>query len=84
MNRCPSGKRTYDTEPLAEEALIQAYIQFDYRAGTGPVAVYRCEDCGRYHLTSTGTMNARLSGLLADGTIQKQKQARQWEQKWKK
>jgi len=84
MNRCSSGKRTYDTEALAEEALIGAYIQFEYRAGTGPMAVYRCEDCGRYHLTSTGTMNQRLAELLSSGAIQKQRQARDWEQKWKK
>jgi hypothetical protein len=83
MMKCPSGKRQYLTESVAEEALIEARIQFDYRQGNGPVAVYQCEDCGNYHLTSKGTMNVRLSQLLEEGKIQKQKQAQHWQRKWK-
>lgn len=83
MKKCPSGKRLYLTQVLAEEALIEAHIQFDYRQGNGPIAVYQCEDCDAFHLTSKGTVNPRLAQLLADGKIQKQKEALKWQAKWK-
>ena len=81
--KCSSGKRQYPSEIVAEEALIEAHIQFDYRSGNGPVAVYKCEDCGLYHLTSKGTMNPRLAQLMTEGKIKKQKQAQNWERKWR-
>lgn len=83
MKKCPSGKRLYLTEVLAEEALIEAHIQFDYRQGNGPIAIYQCEECGAFHLTSKGTMNLRLAALKAEGKIQKQKEAQHWVRKWK-
>jgi len=83
MKKCLTGKRLYQSEQLAEDALIEAHIHFDYRLGGGPVAVYRCEECGDYHLTSRGPMNTRLSQLHANGTIQKQKEAAQWQSKFK-
>lgn len=83
MKKCPTGKRLYLSEQLAEDALIEAHVHFNYRSGSGPVAVYRCEDCGNYHLTSQGPMNTRLSQLLTNGTIKKQKEAARWQGKFK-
>lgn len=83
MKKCPTGKRLYLSEQLAEDALIEAHVHFNYRSGSGPVAVYRCEDCGDYHLTSQGPMNTRLSQLLTNGTIKKQKEAARWQGKFK-
>lgn len=83
MKKCPTGKRLYLSEQLAEDALIEAHVHFNYRSGSGPVAVYRCEDCGNYHLTSQGPMNTRLSQLLTNGTIKKQKEAVRWQGKFK-
>jgi hypothetical protein len=83
MKKCPSGKRLYLTEVLAEEALIEAHIQFNFRKGSGPVAVYLCDDCGVYHLTSRGTMNNRLVQLLEEGKIHRQREARHWSKQWK-
>ncbi len=83
MKKCPTGKRLYHSEQLAENALIDAHIHFDYRAGGGPVAVYRCDDCGEYHLTSRTPMNANLAQKLAEGTIEKQKEAGRWQTKIK-
>jgi len=48
------------------------------------VAVYRCDDCGYYHLTSQGPMNKTLERLIRDGKIQRQKEANQWTHKLKK
>jgi hypothetical protein len=83
MKKCATGKRAYHSEQLAEDALIEAHIHFDYRAGGGPVTVYQCDECGEYHLTSRGSMNARLAQQLANGTIQKQKEAGRWQSKFK-
>ncbi|MBK8293023.1 MAG: hypothetical protein IPK96_20870 [Flammeovirgaceae bacterium] len=83
MVKCKTGKRLYVNETLAEDALLDAHINFDYRAGSGPVAIYQCEECGNYHLTSHGEMNKRLALQLQNGFIQKQKQAAGWQDRWK-
>lgn len=81
--RCSSGKRTYTTEALANEALLQAHVLFNYRAGAGPVNYYKCEDCGAYHLTSQGLMNEQLAKAQADGTIKKLRTAAEWNERFK-
>ncbi|QLH31425.1 MAG: hypothetical protein HWD62_02325 [Cyclobacteriaceae bacterium] len=80
---CISGKRSYLNTMQAEEALLQAHIQFNYRAGTGPVTYYKCEDCGDYHLTSQGVMHPTLANAIRNGTIKKQKEADSWSDKFK-
>lgn len=84
MDRCVSGKRVYASEQIAEQVLIEAWTRYDYKANDGPVAVYQCEDCGQYHLTSSGPMNEKLANALAEGKISKQKEARHWEDKFRK
>lgn len=84
MQTCRSGKRSHINYELAEEALIGAHVAFNYGKGSGPVGVYQCEECGHYHLTSQGAMNKRLELLIKNGDIQKQREAQQWEGKWKK
>jgi len=74
----------YPTESLAEEALVSAWIKYDYARGNGPVAIYRCEDCGTFHFTSKGKMNEKLSTLLAKGEIRKEKEADKWLNKIKR
>ena len=69
---------------IAEGALIEARTRFEYRLGSGPVAVYKCEDCGYYHLTSKGEMNVRLAQYLKEGKIERQKEADRWLNKIKK
>ena len=81
MNRCSSGKRTYETQEVAENVLVESWVRYEYSGQTGPVSIYKCEDCGHYHLTSKGPMNARLAEALKDGSIEKQKQGRRWEDK---
>lgn len=84
MQTCVTNKRSYLTAELAEEALIGAHINFEYGKGTGPIGIYQCEDCGQFHLTSKGTMNARLQQMLKDGEIKKQKEANWWEGRFRK
>jgi hypothetical protein len=81
---CVSGKKMYPSQEVAEDVLIEAWTRFEYGANSGPVAVYLCEDCSQYHLTSKGTMNEKLSRARADGKIQRQKEANRWLDKIKK
>lgn len=81
---CVSGKKMYPSERIAEDALIEAQTNFNYPANSGPVAIYRCEECGEYHLTSRGPMNERLAKQLSEGKIRKQKEANFWMDKLKR
>jgi hypothetical protein len=74
----------YITESLAVDALIEANTQFQFGNHQGPVAVYLCDDCGHYHLTSQGKINERLESLIKEGKLKKMKEAAQWESKFKK
>lgn len=84
METCVTHKKIYTSKEIAEEALIGAHVRFHYSSGGGPVAVYQCDDCGHYHLTSRGPMNEKLASLLSSGKIKLQKEADRWESKWKK
>ena len=79
---CVTGKIIYETEESAEEALVEAWIRNDYREGSGPRAIYQCNDCGRFHFTSQGQMNAFLQDKLESGYIAGQKRARDWESRF--
>lgn len=81
MKKCASGKKIYLTEELAIEALIEARTHSDFRPNQGPVAVYRCDDCGEYHLTSKGAMNEKLTLLIKNGKLTRLREASEWEKK---
>lgn len=83
MIKCVTGKKTYQTQELAEEALIGAHTRFEYKNEQGPIAVYQCTDCGYYHLTSRGPMNPKLKQQLDSGEINRQKRADDWINKLK-
>ena len=83
MIKCVSNKKVYPSKELAEEALIEAHSQFEFKGG-GPIAVYQCEDCGYFHLTSKGQVNQKLAELLKDGKIQRSREANQWLRKIKR
>jgi len=83
MLTCRTGKRVYQTENHAEEALIDAHSRNRY-SGTGPISIYQCEECGYYHFTSKPPMNKRLAEAIASGKIKLQQQANDWNRRWKK
>lgn len=83
MIKCVTGKKVYLTQELAEEALIGAHTRFYYAKGQGPVAVYRCDDCGYFHLTSQGPLNTQLAQYIKNGKMNKQKEADKWLRKLK-
>lgn len=71
-------KRSYVTENLALDALIEARIRFLQNSS---VTVYQCEDCGQWHLTSRGNIHPRLAKELTSGNVEKSRLAYQWEKK---
>jgi hypothetical protein len=84
MKNCPSHKKIYFSKELAEDALIEAHARFEYGKGRGPIAVYQCGDCGYYHFTSQGVINEKLATYLSSSKAKLDKQASQWEEKFKK
>lgn len=74
----------YPSEDIAVDALIEARTHFEFKPNQGPVAVYLCDDCSHYHLTSQGNMNARLAQYLKDGTLKRMKEASNWERNFRK
>ena len=84
MIKCSSNKKVYTSQEIAEDVLIETWTRYTYAPGSGPVAVYICNDCGYYHLTSRGPTNAKLASYLAEGKIKKQKEANDWLDKLKK
>jgi len=84
MNKCNSGKRIFQTQEDAVAALLAARTKFDYREGNGPVSVYRCDECGFFHLTSKGPMNDTLKKSLSDGSIDRKREADDWEGRLKR
>jgi hypothetical protein len=84
MAQCVTGKKMYPTAQMAEDALIEAWVKNDYPAGKGPISIYKCEDCGNFHLTSSGTINPSLSSFINDGKLKLRKEANYWLDKFKK
>lgn len=83
VTTCSSGKKVFLSNNLAEEALLSAHVQFNFGQGKGPVAVYQCDDCGQFHLTSRGELNTRLKDFLASSDFKRQRQAADWADKLK-
>jgi hypothetical protein len=80
---CITGKIRYASNQLAEDALIELWTKRDYPEGNGPIAVYKCEDCGDYHHTSRPPMNEQLSKALASDKMKLQREANKWLDKFK-
>lgn len=84
MKTCITGKKTFPSVAVAEDVLIETHTRFEFADHHGPVAVYKCDDCGYYHLTSQGPMNEKLKKGLADGSIGRQREANRWTDKFRK
>ncbi len=79
--KCPSGKRSYETPEEAEEALIGTRINFHHENTSGPINIYKCEDCGEWHLTSRGTVNELLQSDEVLRKIKLERESREWERR---
>jgi hypothetical protein len=84
VNKCSTHKKVFLTHAQAVDALVDARIRYEYSSGNGPVSVYRCDECGYYHLTSKGTTDQTLQNRLTSGSIDREKEANRWLHKIKK
>jgi len=84
IHKCPTHKKVFLTREQAVDALMDARIRYEYSKGNGPVSVYKCEECGNYHLTSQGIINETLQQRMKDGKIDLEKEANKWLSKMKK
>jgi hypothetical protein len=83
-SNCVSGKKSFQTQMLAEDVLIELWSKNNYSANNAPIAVYRCDDCGLFHLTSRGQMNERLAAYLSGNKFKLDREAAKWSDKFKK
>jgi len=81
---CRSGKKLFITAALAEDALLEAWANYHYTPSNGPRNIYQCDECGHFHFTSKGEMNTRLAEALKDGSIDRQREANRWMNKFKR
>jgi hypothetical protein len=84
MLTCSSGKKVYTTQEMAEDALVEMWQRYNVSSTNGPIAIYKCEDCGCYHFTSRGPMNEKLAKYLAEGKLKRDREAKYWEDKFSK
>ena len=84
VSKCPTHKKVFLTHDQAVDALVEARVRYEYSNGNGPVSVYKCEECGYYHLTSKGSVNETLQSKLKNGKIDLEKEANRWLHKIKK
>lgn len=75
---CPSGKKLFETESLALEALCDVWSRTEFRQGEGPVSVYGCEECGKIHFTSKGHMHPFLEKFLKENNLRISREAEKW------
>ncbi|MGL4631616.1 MAG: hypothetical protein ACRCVT_10460 [Leadbetterella sp.] len=75
------GKKSYQNEEIALDALVQNRILNVYSSAK---TIYRCDECGLYHLTSKGEIHPILHKKMGSGSIQKESEAKSWEEKLKR
>ncbi|MDH5608232.1 MAG: hypothetical protein OEY56_02025 [Cyclobacteriaceae bacterium] len=76
-----SHKVCYDSETLAEEALIQHHARQHHVPGRGPVNIYLCDHCDGWHFTSKGEPHPSLSRPDVQERIRKEREGNYWERK---
>lgn len=75
---CSSGKRSFDSEELAREALIEVRARNNFPDGQGPNGIYVCEYCKCYHLTSKSPDNTLIDSTEARERIRREREANFW------
>ncbi|MCP4457263.1 MAG: hypothetical protein GY816_04435 [Cytophagales bacterium] len=81
--RCSSGKTSFESKELAEEALIQNHIRSNHRKGSGPQNVYECQDCGEWHFTSRPPASELFSDKDILNRMDLERRSYDWERKVK-
>jgi hypothetical protein len=83
-DRCITGKKIFTSIALAEDVLIELWTKNEYNTGHAPIAIYQCEDCSQYHLTSQPPMNERLAAFMASARFKREREANKWADRFKR
>ena len=83
MKQCISRKKSYHSQYMAEDALVDSWERNYYTTANAPVNVYQCTDCGDWHWTSKGEMNTRLAEEIRSNRLHKKREANDWERRFK-
>jgi hypothetical protein len=75
---CSSGKRPFDSEELAKEALVDIRARNRWTDDQGPNGIYLCDSCGCYHFTSKSQEPEETLSEDLKKRIQREKQAQFW------
>ena len=78
---CSTGKRCFEQESLALEALIQNHAFNNYSSNEGPINVYECPQCGCWHFTSKGNKHSIFEDSGVSERIKRERVANYWERK---
>ena len=81
--KCSSGKKCFEDEFLATEALIQNHVINDHTFGAGPINVYECDMCGYWHFTSKGVRHEVLDDPDLRDRIKREREGHFWERRLK-
>lgn len=79
---CSTHKIQYDSQQLAENALIDQHIYKGFLPHEGPQDVYECEICGSWHMTSKSWSEGRnetLQEMIDSGEMRRKQTASKWE-----
>jgi len=64
-DRWHRGKRRFDSETRAAEALSSAWARSEWGPGPLPCRVYRCQ-CGHWHLSTKAAPHSELGEVVSD------------------
>lgn len=80
--RCPvTGKVSFDSEIIAEEALLSHHARQFHQPGQGPINVYECDHCGCWHFTSKGEVHHQLNSEKTLDRLNRERLGNHWERK---
>ncbi len=79
---CPVTRKVcFDSEVIAEEALLSHHARQFHRNHSGPINIYQCEHCGSWHFTSKGEIHPKLRAPEQLAQLRKEREAFDWERK---
>ena len=76
-----TGKVSFDSEIIAEEALLSHHARQFHQEGSGPINIYECQHCGCWHFTSKGEIHPELQSESTKERLAKERLGYHWERK---
>ena len=81
MNCHVTGKISFDSEVIAEEALLSHHARQFHQPGQGPTNIYQCDHCSCWHFTSKGEVHSALQSDDSRARLERERLGTHWERK---